>query len=50
MNDTVFYIVAFIVIAHFVAGFAFLVYKLSGPAVESPAEDQPAKPEEPAEA
>ena len=31
MNDTVFYIVVFLVIAHFVAGFIFLVRKLSGP-------------------
>lgn len=34
MNNTVFYIVAFLVIAHFVVGFVFLVRKLSGPVGE----------------
>lgn len=31
MSDTVFYIAAAVVIAHFVVGFIFLVRKLSGP-------------------
>lgn len=40
MNDTVFYIVVFLVIAHFLAGFIFLVRKLSGP-VKEDREDMP---------
>jgi hypothetical protein len=45
MNNTVFYIVIFVVIAHFIAGFVFLVRKLSGPVSEEPLEDQPADAE-----
>lgn len=40
MNDTVFYIVVFLVIAHFVAGFIFLVRKLSGPVKEDPEKEK----------
>ena len=43
MNNTVFYIVVFVVIAHFVAGFVFLVRKLSGPVEEEKLEE----PEDP---
>lgn len=49
MSNTVFYIVAFLVIAHFVAGFIFLVRKLSGPVREEPLEETPVQVEEPAE-
>jgi hypothetical protein len=40
MNDTVFYIVVFVIIAHFVVGFIFLARKLSGPVREEPWEDE----------
>jgi len=40
MNDTVFYIVVFLVIAHFVVGFVFLVRKLSGPVKEDPEKEK----------
>ncbi len=39
MSDTLFYIVVFVIIAHFVAGFGFLVYKLGGPVKKEPEED-----------
>lgn len=39
MNDTVFYIVVFVIIAHFVVGFIFLARKLSGPVREEPWEE-----------
>lgn len=39
MSDTVFYIVVFVIIAHFVAGFGFLVYKLGGPVGKDREED-----------
>lgn len=50
MNNTVFYIVIFVVIAHFVAGFVFLVRKLSGPVAEEPVEGQSEDVEESSEA
>jgi hypothetical protein len=40
MSDTTFYIVAFIVIAHFIAAFIFLVNKLSGPTGEDSSEEE----------
>ena len=39
MNDTVFYIVAFVIIAHFIVGFIFLARKLSGPVAEEPLDE-----------
>ncbi|MBR9920469.1 MAG: hypothetical protein GYB31_06490 [Bacteroidetes bacterium] len=39
MSDTVFYIAVFVVLAHFVVGFVFLVRKLSGPVVEQADEE-----------
>ena len=44
MSDTLFYIVVFVIIAHFVAGIGFLVYKLGGPAGKDPADRPRAKP------
>jgi NADH:ubiquinone oxidoreductase subunit 3 (subunit A) len=46
MSDTVFYIVVFVVVAHFVAGFVFLVKKLSGPVSEEPWDETPYGSEE----
>jgi hypothetical protein len=46
MNDTVFYIVVFVIIAHFIVGFIFLARKLSGPVREEPWEDEPEEREE----
>jgi hypothetical protein len=40
MNDTVFYIVVFVIIAHFVVGFIFLARKLGGPVREEPWDDE----------
>lgn len=40
VSNWVSYLIIFVIIAHFVAGFAFLVKKLSGPARESSEEEQ----------
>ncbi len=40
MNDTVFYIVVFVIIAHFIVGFVFLAKKLSGPVREEPWDEE----------
>ena len=45
-GNTVFYIVATIIIAHFVAGFVFLVRKLSGPVAEESVEEAGQEPPE----
>ena len=42
-GNTVFYIVATIIIAHFVIGFVFLVRKLSGPVSEERVEEAPSE-------
>lgn len=43
-GNTVFYIVATIIIAHFVVGFLFLVRKLSGPVPEERVEGNETEP------
>lgn len=46
MSNTVFYIVVFVIIAHFLVGFIFLVRKLSGPVAKEPVEDPSVEVEE----